>query len=113
LQAVQIHSANGVKLHHELYDFKAITFLHNVLQLWRVAANILNKQPRTNDKGVVLQLGGWAWGYKLFSIKNKFVTKNAIEPQTWTESLTSYIYIYTHTHTHKTLKIIAQKIKVK
>jgi hypothetical protein len=25
--------------------------LRNRLQLWRVAANILNKQPRTNDKG--------------------------------------------------------------
>jgi hypothetical protein len=31
-----------------------------VLGLWRIAANILNKQSRTADKGVVLQLGGWA-----------------------------------------------------
>jgi hypothetical protein len=28
--------------------------------IWRVAVNKLNKQPRTADLGVVLQLGGWA-----------------------------------------------------
>ena len=27
--------------------------------IWRVAANILNKQSQTADKGLVLQLGGW------------------------------------------------------
>jgi hypothetical protein len=32
------------------------------LQTWRVAANILNKQSRTADRGVVLQLGGWEGG---------------------------------------------------
>ena len=31
------------------------------LQIWRVAANILNKQSRTAS-GVVLQLGGWSKG---------------------------------------------------
>jgi hypothetical protein len=31
----------------------------NSLQLWRVAANISNKQPWTNDKG---SAWGWAWG---------------------------------------------------
>jgi hypothetical protein len=31
----------------------------NGLQLWRVAANILNKQPRTNDKGWSSSLGVW------------------------------------------------------
>jgi hypothetical protein len=30
----------------------------NGLQLWRVAANILNKQPQTKRHGVVLQLEG-------------------------------------------------------
>jgi hypothetical protein len=30
------------------------------LQIWRVAANVLNKQSRTADTGVVLQLGDWA-----------------------------------------------------
>jgi len=27
--------------------------------IWRVAANILNKQLRTDEKKMVLQLGGW------------------------------------------------------
>jgi len=30
------------------------------LQTWTVAVNILNKQLKTADKRVVLQLGGWA-----------------------------------------------------
>jgi hypothetical protein len=36
----------------------------NGLQLWRVAANILNKQQRTNDKGwsSSLGVGHWALG---------------------------------------------------
>jgi hypothetical protein len=29
----------------------------NGLQLWRLAMNILNKQPRTNDKGWLSSLG--------------------------------------------------------
>jgi hypothetical protein len=32
------------------------------LQIRRVAANILNKQSRTADRGVVLQFAGWAGG---------------------------------------------------
>jgi hypothetical protein len=32
------------------------------LQYWRLAAKILNMQPRTNDKGWSYSLGGWAWG---------------------------------------------------
>jgi hypothetical protein len=32
------------------------------LQIWRVAANILNRQSRTADKGAVLHFGGLAWG---------------------------------------------------
>jgi hypothetical protein len=32
------------------------------LQVRRVAANILNKQSQTADRGMVFQLGGWAWG---------------------------------------------------
>jgi hypothetical protein len=27
--------------------------------IWRVAANILNKQSQTDDKGLVSQLGSW------------------------------------------------------
>jgi hypothetical protein len=41
----------------------------DALQTWRVAANILNKQCRTTEKGwsfsrkgVLFQLGDWAWG---------------------------------------------------
>jgi hypothetical protein len=30
--------------------------------IWSVAANILNKQSRTADKGLVLQFGGLEWG---------------------------------------------------
>jgi len=30
------------------------------LQMWRITANILNKQSRTADKGVIFQLGCWA-----------------------------------------------------
>jgi hypothetical protein len=33
----------------------------DVLQVWRVAANILNKQPRTADKGGP-PAWSWAWG---------------------------------------------------
>jgi hypothetical protein len=36
---------------------------------------------------VVLQLGGWAWGSQTFTIKIKFVTKTAVEPQTRADSL--------------------------
>jgi hypothetical protein len=32
------------------------------LQIWRVAANILNKQLRTADKGWSSSNGGWEWG---------------------------------------------------
>jgi hypothetical protein len=32
------------------------------LQIWRVAANILNKQSRTADGGWSSSLGGWAVG---------------------------------------------------
>jgi hypothetical protein len=42
----------------------------------------MSKQQR-----VVLQLGGWAWGLQPFTVKNKFVMKNATEPQTWMEYL--------------------------
>jgi hypothetical protein len=36
---------------------------------------------------VVLQLSGWAWCYKLVTVKNKLVTKCHKEPRTWTDSL--------------------------
>jgi hypothetical protein len=59
----------------------------NSLQLWMVAANILNKQLQTNNRQVVLQLGGWSWDLQTPVIKNKPVTKHKHEPQTWTNSL--------------------------
>jgi hypothetical protein len=36
---------------------------------------------------VVLQLGGWAWSYQLFTFKNKLVTKCHKGPQTSTDYL--------------------------
>jgi hypothetical protein len=38
-------------------------------------------------QGVVLQLGGWAWGYKLLTVKNKLAIKILKKPWTWTDSL--------------------------
>jgi hypothetical protein len=38
------------------------------LQEFKVTANILNKQPRTNDKGCLL-LGGWAWNKQQLTVK--------------------------------------------
>jgi hypothetical protein len=57
------------------------------LQIWRVAANILNKQSRTAENWVVLQLGGWAWGQQLLTLYNKLVAKCQKGPRTWTDSL--------------------------
>jgi len=31
-------------------------------QIWRVAANIIDKAVAANRQGVILQFGGWAWG---------------------------------------------------
>jgi hypothetical protein len=30
------------------------------LQIWSVAANTLNKQSRTAERGVVIHVGGWS-----------------------------------------------------
>jgi hypothetical protein len=51
----------------------------DALQFWRAAANILNKQSQTADKGWSSSLGGWARFYQLLTVKNK--------PRTWTDSL--------------------------
>ena len=42
------------------------------LQIWKVAANIFNKQSHTAS-GVVLQLGGWSKGKQLLTIKKKLL----------------------------------------
>jgi hypothetical protein len=40
----------------------------------------------SHGQGMVLQLGGWAWG-KLLTLKNKLVTQCHNGPRTWTDSL--------------------------
>jgi hypothetical protein len=54
------------------------------LQIWRVAVNILNKQPRTADKGWCSSLR-MGVGLTTHS-KNKLVTKDHKKPRTWTDS---------------------------
>jgi hypothetical protein len=56
----------------------------NGLYLWSVAANILNKQPRTNDKEYSSSLGV---GLTTPHRKNKLFTNNLHTPRTWTDSL--------------------------
>jgi hypothetical protein len=56
----------------------------NGLQLWRVAANTLNKQPWTNDKGWPSSLGV---GLTTLRRKTKLVTNNLHKPRTWTDFL--------------------------
>jgi hypothetical protein len=53
-------------------------------ELWRLAANILNKQPRTRGSPPAWGLGV---GLTTLHFKNKLVTKNLTEPRTWTDSL--------------------------
>jgi hypothetical protein len=57
----------------------------NGLQIWRVAANTLNKQSRTADKGWFFSLG---FGVELRTPhrKNYLVTKIHKKPRAWTDS---------------------------
>ena len=50
--------------------------------IWWVAANILNKQSRTADKG--WYSGGWARCWHLLTVKAGFVTENVHVSRTWT-----------------------------
>jgi hypothetical protein len=56
------------------------------LQIWRIAANALNKQSRTADRG-------WppVWGLgrelKTITLKNQVVMKYSVKPRSWTDSL--------------------------
>jgi hypothetical protein len=53
---------------------------------WKLAANILNKQPRTNDKGWSSSLGVGR-GATTPHHKKQIVTKRINEPRTWTDVL--------------------------
>jgi len=55
------------------------------LLIWNVAANILNKRLNSR-KGVVLQLGGWAWGWQILTLETGFVTKHEHVPWSWTDT---------------------------
>jgi hypothetical protein len=50
------------------------------------AANIVNNELQTADEAI-FQLGGWAQGLQLLTLKNKLVTKSHKGPWTWTDSL--------------------------
>jgi hypothetical protein len=54
------------------------------LQIWRVAANLLNKQSRAADKGCSSILGV-GHGLKLVTIRNKLVTNCHKGLRNWTE----------------------------
>jgi hypothetical protein len=56
------------------------------LQIWKVAANILNKQSWTADKGWSSSFGVGREANNS-PYKYKFVTKCQKGPQTWTDSL--------------------------
>jgi hypothetical protein len=58
----------------------------DALQLWREAANILNKQSRTADKGWSSGLGELGVGLTTPHRKNKLVTKMFTMPRTRTDS---------------------------
>ena len=55
--------------------------------IWRVDANILNKQLWTTNKGWSSSLGGWARCWQLLTIKTGFVMKLEHVPWTWNNTL--------------------------
>jgi hypothetical protein len=59
----------------------------DALQLRRVAANILNKQSRTAEKGWSSSLGVGHGANNSSQEKNKLVTNIQKRPRTWTDSL--------------------------
>jgi hypothetical protein len=46
------------------------------LQIWRVAANMLNKQARDNRQGEALQLGGWAGANNPSTVKKLYMLRS-------------------------------------
>jgi hypothetical protein len=63
------------------------------LQQWNIAANILNKQPRADDKR---RSPAWGLGLRLttHSVTNKHVTEILEEPRTLTDSLRDGISLH-------------------
>ena len=55
--------------------------------IWMIAANILNKQSRTADKGWSSSLGGSARCCQLRIVKTGYVTKHEHLPRGWTDIL--------------------------
>ena len=51
------------------------------------AANILNKQSRTADKGWSSILGDWARSWQFLTVKTYLVTRHEHLPRTWTDPL--------------------------
>jgi hypothetical protein len=71
---------NNVRCHNSMAR-PQVAYGGNSLQLWRIAANRLNKQPTTVDKGWFYRMG-FVRGAKTLTAKNKPVTKSFNAP--WT-----------------------------
>jgi hypothetical protein len=70
-----------------MFLFTSLTRTEDDRQIWKVAANILNKQSRTTDKGCPPT---WGLGMGLiapYRKKNYLVTKCHKGTRTWTDSL--------------------------
>ena len=70
------------------------------LPVWRIAANILNKQSRIAEKGWPSNLGGWARCYLLLAVKTNNVanrwqrnlwtwTETSVRPKQWKSDMRS------------------------
>jgi hypothetical protein len=70
------------------YETEIITYrIALCLQIWRIAANIFNKQSQTVDKGWSSSLGVGRGDKNSSPYKNKLVTKYHKGPPTWRDSL--------------------------
>jgi hypothetical protein len=55
-------------------------------QVWKVAANIFNERVADNQKGVVLQVVGYARCLKLLTAKTYDVSKHFTWPRAWSDT---------------------------
>jgi hypothetical protein len=55
--------------------------------IWKVALNTLNKQPRTADKGVTIQLRFWGRCKQLITVNTYHVMRYELGPWTWIDPL--------------------------